>query len=156
MTPKAFHNPISLAPNIIFLLGNLKRRIFTRLVHKRQEINSNGSLPMMMGLVSITLTYIFIFIFQIPRRKIHHSDSCFPAEYEYVNSFFSSTSKFPKVLFQRFTNHLRQPFLINVNAEEKKFNAMYAYNSSNGTNLTPIHNFELYNVHLGNFFRKPY
>ena len=33
---------------------------------------------------------------QIPRRKVHHSGSFFPAEYEYVNNFFPARPDFPK------------------------------------------------------------
>ena len=38
----------------------------------------------------------FLKLFQIPSRKVYHSDSFFPAEYEYVNHFFPARPDFPK------------------------------------------------------------
>ena len=39
----------------------------------------------------------FLKLFQTPRRKVHHSDSFFPAEYEYVNHFFLARQDSPKL-----------------------------------------------------------
>ena len=39
----------------------------------------------------------FLKLFQIPRRKVQHSDSFFSAEYEYVNHFCPARPDFPKI-----------------------------------------------------------
>ena len=38
----------------------------------------------------------FLKLFQIPRRRAHHADSFFPADYEYINHFFPARPDLPK------------------------------------------------------------
>ena len=38
----------------------------------------------------------FLNLFQIPGKRAHHSDSFFPAEYEYLNHFIPARPDHPK------------------------------------------------------------
>ena len=69
----------------------------------------------------------FFKLFRIPRRRAHHSDSFFPADYEYLNHFFPARRDLSKFYVNSLKITLYSYFQLVVMLKiANNFNAMHA------------------------------
>ena len=81
--------------------------------------------------VFITLTCIFLKLFQIPWRRAHHSERLFPAEYEYLNNFFPARPNLKKFHVEGLKITLNAClYLVLMLKITNNFNVMHAYSDS--------------------------